>query len=240
MRTRLALPFLLFFWMIPVVTSSAAGAETHDSMRFSLHGTWRMQSSCAEQSAPEAISTVSFADSAWHKAEVPGTVVGALVADGPPPADIETLYLGILKDLGWPNPTVSSAAADSTTVTGKSGVKMTGPYEYVPPMYWLVDTTAGGAYGYNTETSPGPAIPPMESLRRFIPEEHLWPIDEYWNYHAGGGRFTTVNVFTEGLNRRYGQAASLDDYSTKTHWAHSWNGVRKDLPSVCASGGAGC
>ncbi len=136
-------------------------------------------------------------------------------SDGPPPADIETMYLGILKDLQWPNPVVSSAAADATTVSGKSGVKMTGPYEYVPPMYWLVDTTAGGAFGYNTETSPGPAIPPKESLQRFIPKEHLWPIDEYWNYHAGGGRFTTVNVFTEGLNQRYGTASSLDDYERK-------------------------
>ncbi len=146
-------------------------------------------------------------------------------SDGPPPADIETMYLGILKDLRWPNPSVSSAAADSTTVTGKSGVKMTGPYEYVPPMYWLVDTTAGGAYGYNTETSPGPAIPPKESLQRFIPKEHLWPIDEFWNYHAGGGRFTTVNVFNEGLNRRYGTATSLDDYEPKAQ-AMTYDGQR--------------
>ncbi len=146
-------------------------------------------------------------------------------SDGPPPADIETMYLGILKDLRWPNPSVSSAAADSTTVTGKSGVKMTGPYEYVPPMYWLVDTEAGGAWGYNTETSPGPAIPPKESLQRFIPKEHLWPIDEYWNYHAGGGRFTTVNVFTEGLNRRYGTATSLDDYERKAQ-AMTYDGQR--------------
>ncbi len=146
-------------------------------------------------------------------------------SDGPPPAPIETMYLDILKNLHWPNPVVSSAAADSTTVTGKSGVKMTGPYEYVPPMYWLVDTSAGGAYGYNTETSPGPAIPPKESLMRFIPKEHLWPIDEYWNYHAGGGRFTTVNVFTEGLNRRYGTAASLDDYERKAQ-AMTYDGQR--------------
>ncbi|HYK90425.1 MAG TPA: glycoside hydrolase family 2 protein [Acidobacteriota bacterium] len=146
-------------------------------------------------------------------------------SDGPPPAEIETTYLNILKDLHWPNPSISSAAADSTTVTGKSGVKMTGPYEYVPPMYWLVDNTAGGAYGYNTETSPGPAIPPKESLQRFIPREHLWPIDEYWNYHAGGGRFTTVNVFNEGLNNRYGTATSLDDYERKAQ-AMTYDGQR--------------
>jgi len=136
-------------------------------------------------------------------------------SDGPPPADIENMYLGILKDLEWPNPSVSSASETPTTVTGNSGVKMTGPYEYVPPVYWLLDSEAGGAYGYNTETSPGPAIPPKESLAKFIPKDHLWPIDEYWNFHAGGERFTTVNVFTDALNRRYGTATSLDDYERK-------------------------
>ena len=136
-------------------------------------------------------------------------------SDGPPPPEIENMYLGILKDLQWPNPSVSSASEAPTTVTGKSGVKMTGPYEYVPPMYWLADREAGGAYGYNTETSPGPAIPTKQSLARFIPKDHLWPIDDYWNFHAGGERFTTVDVFTDALTKRYGPASTLDDYERK-------------------------
>jgi exo-1,4-beta-D-glucosaminidase len=95
----------------------------------------------------------------------------------------------------------------------------------VPPVYWLADTTAGGAYGYNTETSPGPAIPPRESLQRFIPKDHLWPIDDVWNFHAGGERFTTINVFTDGLNRRYGTATSLEDYERKAQ-AVTYDGER--------------
>jgi exo-1,4-beta-D-glucosaminidase len=155
----------------------------------------------------------------------PSVFVWLYGSDGPPPADVEKMYLGILKDLNWPNPSVSSASATATTVTGQSGVKMTGPYEYVPPVYWLADTKAGGAYGYNTETSPGPAIPPRESLERFIPKEHLWPIDDVWNYHSGGERFTTINVFTDGLNRRYGTATSLDDYERKAQ-AMTYDGQR--------------
>jgi exo-1,4-beta-D-glucosaminidase len=155
----------------------------------------------------------------------PSVFVWLYGSDGPPPADVETMYLGILKELDWPNPSVSSAADTPTTVTGKSGVKMTGPYEYVPPVYWLADTKAGGAYVYNTETSPGPAIPTRQSLERFIPKDHLWPIDDIWNYHAGGERFTTVNVFTDGLNRRYGTATSLDDYERKAQ-AMSYDGQR--------------
>jgi len=155
----------------------------------------------------------------------PSVFVWLYGSDGPPPADVEKMYLGILKDLNWPNPSVSSASASATTVTGPSGVKMTGPYEYVPPVYWLADTQAGGAYGYNTETSPGPAIPPRESLERFIPKDHLWPIDDVWNFHSGGERFTTINVFTDGLNRRYGTATSLDDYERKAQ-AMTYDGQR--------------
>jgi exo-1,4-beta-D-glucosaminidase len=92
-------------------------------------------------------------------------------------------------------------------------------------VYWLADTKAGGAYGYNTETSPGPAIPPRESLERFVPKDHLWPIDDVWNFHAGGERFTTINVFTDGLNRRYGTATSLEDYERKAQ-AVTYDGER--------------
>ncbi|HLM82088.1 MAG TPA: hypothetical protein VK302_15905, partial [Terriglobales bacterium] len=115
-------------------------------------------------------------------------------SDNPPPAKIETLYLQVLKDARWPNPTVSSASAKRTKPTGASGVKMSGPYDYEPPNYWLTDNKAGGAFGFNTETSPGPVIPTLPSLKRFIPADHLWPVDVYWNYHAGLERFTTIGV----------------------------------------------
>src|SRR6266403_31662 len=171
------------------------------------------------------VAAASMADQAHRLRNHASVFVWLYGSDNPPPADVEKMYLTILHDAEWPNPSVSSASATPTTITGNSGVKMTGPYEYVPPVYWLADTTAGGAYGYNTETSPGPAIPPRESLERFIPEEHLWPIDDVWNFHAGGERFTTVNVFTDGLNRRYGAATSLDDYERKAQ-AMTYDGQR--------------
>src|SRR2546430_5655555 len=43
------------------------------------------------------------------------------------------------KELLWPNPVISSATGKPTTVTGDSGVKMSGPYEYVAPGYWMQD-----------------------------------------------------------------------------------------------------
>ena len=48
-----------------------------------------------------------------------------------------------------------------------------------------------------------------------LPEDHLWPIDEVWNYHAGGGAFKNLNIFTEALERRYGKATGVEDYAQK-------------------------
>jgi exo-1,4-beta-D-glucosaminidase len=172
-----------------------------------------------------AIAKASMADQARRLRNYASIFVWLYGSDGPPPAEVEQMYLDVLKQAEWPNPALSSASDTPTKLTGNSGVKMTGPYEYVPPVYWLADTKAGGAYGYNTETSPGPAIPTRESLENFIPKEHLWPIDEVWNFHAGGERFTTVNIFTDGLNRRYGQATSLDDYERKAQ-AMAYDGQR--------------
>jgi exo-1,4-beta-D-glucosaminidase len=136
-------------------------------------------------------------------------------SDNPPPARVEKKYIEILKELDWPNPFESSATETPTEVSGKTGVKMTGPYDYVPPNYWTLDKTRGGAHGFNSETGPGPAVPPVESLRAMLPPEHLWPIDSWWDYHAGGGPFKDIKIFTAALDARYGRSSSVEEYARK-------------------------
>jgi exo-1,4-beta-D-glucosaminidase len=171
-----------------------------------------------DQWTPEqtTIAGASLSDQITRLRNHPSVFVWLYGSDNPPPPSVETMYLQVLKDKQWPNPSLSSASDAKTTVTGASGVKMSGPYDYVPPNYWLTDTTAGGGYGFNTETSPGPVIPTFESLKRFIPADHLWPIDDYWNYHAGGERFTNIDKFVNGLEQRYGKAESLEDFLRKS------------------------
>ena len=161
----------------------------------------------------ETIAGDSLRDQIRRLERHPSVISWMYGSDFAPPPRIEKLYLGILQELDWPNPSISSAAGRTTTV-GPSGVKMTGPYEYVAPSFWYLDTRHGGAFGFNTETSPGPAIPPVASLRRMLPPDHLWPIDSVWEYHAGGMSHT-LNVFTEALNKRYGPAKSVDAYALK-------------------------
>jgi exo-1,4-beta-D-glucosaminidase len=146
-------------------------------------------------------------------------------SDNPPPPKVERMYLKVLQEYNWPNPHQSSATARPTIVTGPSGVKMAGPYEWVPPNYWLLDKRLGGAHGFATEISPGPAVPPLASLKEMLPADHLWPIDEFWNYHAGGGEFKDIHVYTEALDARYGKAASVEDYAEKSQVA-AYDGER--------------
>ncbi len=137
-------------------------------------------------------------------------------SDNPPPADVEKSYRDILQQEHWPNPYVSSASAKPAQLSGASGVKMTGPYDWVPPSYWLQDSTHGGAWGYNTETSPGAAVPPMESMKRMLPAQSLWPLDSVWAYHGAGGQFNKASRFNLALNARYGEPASARDYTFKS------------------------
>ncbi|MGH9486222.1 MAG: glycoside hydrolase family 2 protein, partial [Terriglobales bacterium] len=154
-------------------------------------------------------------------------------SDDPPPAHVEQAYLAVERALDWPKPIVSSASGKRAQFSGPSGVKMTGPYSYVPPIYWLAEPGHGGALGFNTETSPGAAIPPIASLRRFIPPDHLWtgtgpgegPNDPYWLFHAGSGNFTNLNRYLKPLAARYGPITSLEDFEWKSQ-ATAYTGER--------------
>jgi len=182
------------------------------------------------------VASESLRSEALRLRKHPSLLVWLTGSDGPPPPDVERAYLQVLREAAWPNPVVSSAADISSPVSGPSGVKMTGPYDYEPPSYWLLSRPAdigkaiegarlGGAFGYNTETSPGPAIPPLESLRKMLPKGHLWPVDNFWTYHGAGERFQDMTPYNGAMNATYGPAANLDDYLRKSQ-AIAYDGER--------------
>ncbi len=133
-------------------------------------------------------------------------------SDNPPPANVESAYLQVEAETHWPNPIVSSATSTPTTVTGPSGVKMTGPYDYVAPNYWYVDKHHGGAFGFNTETSPGPAIPSLASRKMFLSDPEAWPATADWSLHYGGGGFVNLKVFDEAMEAVYAKPHSAAEY----------------------------
>jgi exo-1,4-beta-D-glucosaminidase len=133
-------------------------------------------------------------------------------SDNPPPANVESAYLQVEADTHWPNPVLSSATGTPTTVTGESGVKMTGPYDYVAPSYWYIDVHNGGGFGFNTETSPGPAIVSLASRQKFLPDAEAWPPTPNWSFHYGGGEFTNLKVLDEAMTDAFAKPASAADY----------------------------
>ena len=148
----------------------------------------------------------------------PSIFVWAEGSDMIPNPDLERRYIAILKEIDPTRPTLVSTKGKTSEITGPSGVKMLGPYDYVPPVYWYVDTQNGGAYGFNTETGPGPQVPPLESLRKMIPEDKLWPINDFWNFHCSRGMFKDLSRYNEAMDRRLGPAKDLEDYLRKAQF----------------------
>ncbi|HLJ66436.1 MAG TPA: glycoside hydrolase family 2 [Chloroflexota bacterium] len=150
------------------------------------------------------------------------SVIAFLIgSDNSPPDAIAKIYADALHTNDWPDPIVSSAAGGGNGITGPSGMKMAGPYDWEPPNYWYTDRL-GGAFGFSTEISAGNMIPTLDSLQRFMsPTElrHLWQEPNTPQFHAsptrGHSPFATLAYFDRAMTRRLGKPGSLSDYVEK-------------------------
>ncbi len=141
-------------------------------------------------------------------------------SDKIPRPNLEKKYLAIFSKYDTTRPYIASAAEYTSTLSGRTAVKMRGPYDYVPPDYWYIDKKYGGAFGFNTETGPGPQVPPVESLRKMIPKDSLWPINGEWYYHCSRGNFEKLTRYNEAIDKRLGIPTSLNDYERKAQYSN--------------------
>ncbi len=154
-------------------------------------------------------------------------IIGWLTgSDRIPNPALEARYMEIYAAEEY-RPYVCSAKNLFSTVTGWSGTKMEGPYEYVAPDYWYRDTQAGGAFGFNTETGIGANLPQAESLRRMIPEDALWPLSDSWNFHCttSGSAMNSTKMLNNIIQNQYGAARDFTDFVRKAH-AVDYDGTR--------------
>ena len=81
----------------------------------------------------------------------------------------------------------------------------------------LVGHRARGQRVRHTAEEGTQSSPPLETLRRFLPQADRWPIGTRWNFHAGrpGSTFDTFHWTTDAIDRRYGRATRFTDYSGK-------------------------
>ena len=180
---------------------------------------------CINDPESEDMAVKYFRDQVVRLHNHPAVIAWMTGSDRIPNPGLEKRYMEIYSAEEY-RPYVNSAKNQMSSVSGWSGTKMEGPYEYVGPDYWFSDTEAGGAFGFNTETGIGANLPQIESLRRMIPQDKLWPVSEAWDYHctASSSAMNSVSMLSKAIENHYGGASSLEDFVRKAH-AIDYNGT---------------
>ncbi|MFJ4478653.1 glycoside hydrolase family 2 protein [Streptomyces xanthochromogenes] len=172
------------------------------------------------------VAKASMAAEAARLRDHPSVISFLIGSDFAPDRTIEKTYVDALDAADWPTPVVAAASDNSAPISGSSGMKMTGPYDWVPPDYWY-EKREGGATGFNSETSAGPDIPTLDTLRRMLsPAElaTLWKSPSAKQYHRSpSATFATLKLYDDALTGRYGAPAGLDDYVRKAQLAQYEN-----------------
>ena len=154
----------------------------------------------------------------------PSVFVWANGSDGRPPDQVRSQYHQVLSKLHWQNAivdTVSSFAKDANGDHLWDGINMEGPYSWRSPTYWF-----SGKYvptrGSSVEQGDNEHIPPLESIKKFIPADKLWPMNETWFLHAGAGTAgsSTLANIRKVVDRRYGPSDNVEDFVRKAQLAH--------------------
>ena len=161
-------------------------------------------------------------------------------SDGLPPESICQDYNKTLTELHWQNVIVNTVSAFAKDANGNrvwDGIRMEGPYCWRPPSYWF-----SGKYpatvGSTVEQGDNEQIPTLESLRKFIPEDKLWPINDTWFMHAGAWALnSTLGNIQLALEKRYGASTGIEEFVRKAQLAHYEN-VRAQFESFAACGWA--
>ncbi|KAJ5978445.1 hypothetical protein N7501_001787 [Penicillium viridicatum] len=160
-----------------------------------------------------------------HEAEMMqshASMLGFLVgSDFWPNEQATEIYLDALKVMDWPNPIIASASKRGyPEALGPSGMKMDGPYDWVPPNYWYNDKE-GAAFGFGSELGAGVGTPEIGSLKRFMTDaelETLWKEPNADQYHMSryDSQFYDRKLYNKALFARYGKPTSLEDYIIKS------------------------
>ena len=104
-----------------------------------------------------------------------------------------------------------------------------------PPSYWFA-----GRYpatrGASAEQGDNEHIPPFASLKRFIPADKLWPINDTWYFHAGSDdNNEQLDNIRTAVDRRYGPSRQREEFARKAQLAH-YESTRAQFEAFAAGG----
>jgi len=188
---------------------------------WSCHWEWEdfIGKACDDFGGIKSLSEIDLISRSWRDQITmlrnhPSIFVWLGGSDKLPRPELEKRYLETLEEIDGERTYLGAAGDLESEVSGRTGVKMNGPYAFTPPIYWYMDRKYGGAFGFNTETGPGAQVPPLESIKKMIPEDHLWPIDDYWEYHcARSYKFNNLNRYEKALIQRYGNCNNEEEFA---------------------------
>lgn len=187
---------------------------------WSCHWEWEdyLGAPCDERyggiNTPEKIDLIakSFRDQVMWLRYHPSIIGWFVGSDMLPMPELERQYQTILKDNDDRDYLIS--AKDMTSeLSGKSGTKMAGPYEYVGPSYWYLPEAPGGSFGFNTETGIGAQLPVKESLERMLGQQ-LFPINDRWNIlcTVSSQNMNSLRQLNEVIHQRFGDSKDINEY----------------------------
>ena len=181
---------------------------------------------CINAPETEALAVRYLHDQLLWMRNHPSVISWGMGSDRIPNERLEEAYMEWYNKLEY-RPYICSSGGLASKYGGPSGVKMAGPYEYVGPEYWYLDTKHGGNYGFNTETGIGMNIPQAESVRKIVGEEHLWPLDRNWDLHCTVSTtdMSTPREATKAMTGLYGEPTGFEDFVRKAH-ALDYDGTR--------------
>jgi exo-1,4-beta-D-glucosaminidase len=187
--------------------------------------------------ADEKVAADSMASEARLLRNHPSMIGFLIGSDNAPPPAIAKMYVATLRAADWQLPIVSAASDQATAETGPSGMKMAGPYDWIPPAYWYADKL-GGAFGFDSEVSAGATIPRLEDLQRMLSpqeQEALWKYPNLRQYHASAAwsPFAVLTPFDNALAHRYGAPTDLADYVAKAQ-LDNYDNVRAEFEAFNA------
>jgi exo-1,4-beta-D-glucosaminidase len=130
---------------------------------------------------------------------------------------------------------VSSMTRDAAGERVWDGIHMAGPYSWRPPSYWFSGRYAA-TRGANAEQGDNEHIPPFASLKKFIPADKLWPINDAWFFHAGSNaKNSALTSIRRAVDRRYGASAGAEEFARKAQVAH-YESTRAQFEAFAANG----
>ncbi|RMZ68219.1 glycosyl hydrolase [Pyrenophora seminiperda CCB06] len=132
------------------------------------------------------------------------------------------IYIDALKRNNWDTPIIASASQRGfSDALGNGGMRMEGPYDWVPPNYWYDPAgRLGSAAGFGSELGSGVGTPEFRSLTKFLSPRDMGdllvaPHKGLYHMSTNTSSFYTRSIYNDALWARYGKPITFKEYLIK-------------------------